>query len=42
MPAKGANQMTDKTPAWGIEPVPERLRVLGFLDTTLLLSLIHI
>ena len=22
--------------AWGIEPVPERLRVLGFLDTTLL------
>jgi putative hydroxymethylpyrimidine transporter CytX len=28
--------MTDKTPAWGIEPVPERLRVLGLLDTTLL------
>src|SRR5580765_5083242 len=26
----------DKTPAWGIEPVPERLRVLGFLDTFLL------
>ena len=21
---------------WGIEPVPERLRVLGFVDTTLL------
>ena len=25
-----------ETPAWGIEPVPERLRVLGRLDTTLL------
>lgn len=24
------------TPTWGIEPVPERLRVLGMLDTTLL------
>jgi putative hydroxymethylpyrimidine transporter CytX len=24
------------TPQWGIEPVPERLRVLGTLDTTLL------
>ena len=24
------------TPDWGIEPVPERLRVLGFLDTFLL------
>jgi NCS1 family nucleobase:cation symporter-1 len=24
------------TPLWGIEPVPERLRVLGLLDTTLL------
>jgi putative hydroxymethylpyrimidine transporter CytX len=24
------------TPAWGIEPVPERLRALGLLDTTLL------
>ena len=24
------------TPSWGIEPVPERLRVLGFVDTTLL------
>src|SRR6266571_7277447 len=23
-------------PAWGIQPVPERLRVLGFVDTTLL------
>ncbi len=26
----------DGTPAWGIEPVPERLRVLGLLDTGLL------
>jgi putative hydroxymethylpyrimidine transporter CytX len=26
----------DHTPAWGIEPVPERLRVLGFVDTSLL------
>lgn len=25
-----------ETPTWGIEPVPERLRVLGTLDTTLL------
>lgn len=25
-----------KTPSWGIEPVPERLRVLGLLDTGLL------
>ena len=24
------------TPQWGIEPVPERLRVLGLLDTTML------
>ena len=23
-------------PAWGIEPVPDRLRVLGLMDTTLL------
>ena len=28
--------MSDETPTWGIEPVPERLRVLGLLDTTLL------
>src|SRR5215831_16828149 len=28
--------MESKTPAWGIEPVPERLRVLGFGDTFLL------
>src|SRR5204863_4186555 len=27
---------TRDTPLWGIEPVPERLRVLGFLDTTML------
>jgi NCS1 family nucleobase:cation symporter-1 len=26
----------DGTPAWGIEPVPERLRVLGLFDTGLL------
>jgi NCS1 family nucleobase:cation symporter-1 len=25
-----------RTPSWGIEPVPERLRVLGFVDNTLL------
>src|SRR5438876_7911392 len=25
-----------KAPSWGIEPVPERLRVLGFVDTNLL------
>jgi putative hydroxymethylpyrimidine transporter CytX len=28
--------MDERTPAWGIEPVPERLRVLGFLDTAAL------
>ena len=26
------------TPSWGIQPVPERLRLLGLLDTTLLWS----
>lgn len=26
----------ERTPSWGIEPVPERLRVLGVLDTGLL------
>jgi nucleobase:cation symporter-1, NCS1 family len=26
----------ERTPSWGIEPVPERLRVLGLLDLTLL------
>src|SRR6266508_3698636 len=25
-----------RAPSWGIEPVPERLRVLGLLDSTLL------
>src|SRR5918911_1717224 len=34
IPAKGVEM--DETPAWGIEPVPERLRVLGFLDSFLL------
>jgi putative hydroxymethylpyrimidine transporter CytX len=28
----------EPTPAWGIEPVPERLRVLGLLDNALLWS----
>ena len=28
--------MAQETPAWGIEPVPDRLRVLGLADTTLL------
>jgi putative hydroxymethylpyrimidine transporter CytX len=28
--------MKESTPAWGIEPVPERLRVLGAADTTVL------
>ena len=29
--------MTDEqTPSWGITPVPDRLRVLGLLDTMLL------
>jgi NCS1 family nucleobase:cation symporter-1 len=28
--------MQDRTPSWGIEPVPARLRVLGLLDTFLL------
>ena len=30
--------MSDETPSWGIEPVPERLRVLGMLDGFLLWS----
>ena len=34
MPAKGA--MDDHTTSWGIEPVPERLRVLGLVDQALL------
>jgi nucleobase:cation symporter-1, NCS1 family len=28
--------VSESTPSWGIEPVPERLRVLGGLDTALL------
>jgi NCS1 family nucleobase:cation symporter-1 len=28
--------VSEKTPSWGITPVPARLRVLGFFDTTLL------
>ena len=28
--------MDETTPSWGIEPVPERLRVLGTLDSFLL------
>ena len=28
--------MSEQTPAWGIEPVPDRLRVLGLFDTTIL------
>jgi nucleobase:cation symporter-1, NCS1 family len=28
--------LDERTPSWGIEPVPERLRVLGFFDLTLL------
>ena len=28
--------MDEQTPSWGIEPVPDRLRVLGLLDTFLL------
>src|SRR6187401_930378 len=36
MPAKGAAEPMDDTPAWGITPVPQRLRVLGLLDVGLL------
>ena len=28
--------MNETTPTWGIEPVPDRLRVLGTLDSFLL------
>src|ERR671934_537544 len=28
--------MDERTPSWGITPVPERLRVLGFFDSLLL------
>src|SRR5688572_14603194 len=34
MPAKGA--MDEHTTSWGIEPVPDRLRVLGLVDQALL------
>src|SRR5215213_4541716 len=36
MPAKGGDERMERTPAWGIEPVPDRLRVLGLLDVGLL------
>src|SRR5438552_3054750 len=36
MPAEGAYLIDEKTPSWGIEPVPERLQVLGLLDMMLL------
>jgi putative hydroxymethylpyrimidine transporter CytX len=36
MPAKGAHVADTDTPSWGIEPVPERLRLLGVLDGFLL------
>jgi len=35
VPAKGG-ALDQQTPMWGIEPVPERLRVLGFVDVLLL------
>src|SRR6185503_3458746 len=35
MPAK---EVDVQAPSWGIEPVPERLRVLGFFDTMLALA----
>jgi putative hydroxymethylpyrimidine transporter CytX len=37
MPAKGG-RLSEQTPSWGIEPVPDRLRVLGALDHFLLWS----
>src|ERR671937_2995411 len=33
---EGREAVDVETASWGIEPVPERLRVLGFLDTLLL------
>ena len=36
MPAKGEPYDRNDTPTWGIEPVPERLRVLGTFDGFLL------
>src|SRR3954453_994155 len=38
MPAKGVAMTDSDTPSWGIDPVPERLRVLGLLDGLLLWS----
>jgi NCS1 family nucleobase:cation symporter-1 len=35
VPAKGGT-LTDRTPSWGITPVPERLRVLSGFDSALL------
>jgi NCS1 family nucleobase:cation symporter-1 len=34
--ASEGSQLNDETPSWGITPVPERLRVLGLLDSFLL------
>jgi nucleobase:cation symporter-1, NCS1 family len=36
MPAKGGRQLDERTPSWGITPVPERLQVLSGFDSTLL------
>src|SRR3989440_6254895 len=36
MPAKGVALPESDAPSWGIEPVPDRLRVLGLLDGLLL------
>jgi nucleobase:cation symporter-1, NCS1 family len=36
MPAKGGATLVDDAPSWGIEPVPDRYRVLGLVDTALL------
>src|SRR3954462_14689869 len=38
MPAKGVAMTESDTTSWGIDPVPERLRVLGLLDALLLWS----
>src|SRR3954466_13536881 len=35
-PARLPPVLDPETPAWGIEPVPDRLRVLGLFDTGLL------
>jgi len=36
--ASEGRAMSHETPNWGIEPVPERLRLLGLFDTSLLWS----